>query len=104
MLLHHSSCSIRTLAERLDMSYYTTDRYDSGSRQGGLLVNGLVFVLSFIMSAVLAVIIAVPVFFLWNWLMPGIFGLGDITLSQAWGLTWLLSLLFPHCGVTKSRR
>jgi hypothetical protein len=33
---------------------------------------------------------------LWNWLMPDLFGLQQITIWQALGLSVLCSLLFPH--------
>lgn len=41
-----------------------------------------------------AVIITVPLYFLWNWLMPTIFGLNKITLLQVLGLALLSSILF----------
>jgi hypothetical protein len=50
---------------------------------GGLAV---VFVLSFLFGLF--------VMFLWNWLMPAIFGLPLITYWQAWGLVILAHLLF----------
>ncbi len=42
----------------------------------------------------LSVVLAIPVWLLWNWLMPMIFGLTKLTLIQAWGVTFLSSLLF----------
>ena len=39
-------------------------------------------------------IFAAPVWFLWNLLVPTIFGLGEITIWQAFGLTILCNLLF----------
>ena len=39
-------------------------------------------------------IFAIPVYFLWNALMPDIFNLKQITFSQALGLTFLTRLLF----------
>jgi hypothetical protein len=47
---------------------------------------GVVFLLS--------VVFAIPVWLLWNWLMPEIFALPEIGLLQAWGLILLSSLLF----------
>ncbi|GBC94557.1 hypothetical protein HRbin16_00341 [bacterium HR16] len=41
----------------------------------------------------LTILTAIPTYYLWNWLMPAIFGLKKVTLWQAWGiniLTWLL--------------
>ena len=52
-----------------------------------------------IVATVLLVLLAallssVPVMLLWDWLMPELFGLKEITLFQAWGLTFLCALLF----------
>lgn len=45
---------------------------------------------------------SVPVMYLWDWLMPTLFGLKTITLLQAWGLNSLCSMLFKSLqgGVT----
>ncbi len=49
---------------------------------GGLaLAFGLAFGLGFVVQA------------LWNWLMPGIFGLPELTYWQAWGLFILAHIL-----------
>ena len=53
--------------------------------QGILLVVGLLF-----LSALL---LAFPTYFLWNWLMPDIFGLGKIDILQALGLNFLSGIL-----------
>ena len=42
----------------------------------------------------LAAFMSLPVMLLWDWLMPTIFGLGEITWFQAWGLMFLCGLLF----------
>lgn len=34
------------------------------------------------------------VMWLWNWLMPVIFGLAEITYIQGWGLSFLCGMLF----------
>ena len=41
-----------------------------------------------------SLIVAIPTLLLWNWLMPLLFGLKEITLLQALGLNLLSSLLF----------
>ena len=44
------------------------------------------------------------VMLLWNWLMPAIFGLGTISFWQAFGLAFLIGLLFRvgvNCKVKK---
>lgn len=43
---------------------------------------------------VITLIIALPVMWLWDWLMPVLFGLPEITWLQAWGLALLCSMLF----------
>ena len=41
-----------------------------------------------------AIILAFPTMLLWNWLMPNIFGLTEITLYQAMGINFLSNILF----------
>ncbi len=43
---------------------------------------------------ILALIFAFPTMWLWNWLMPVIFGLTKITFWQALGINLLSSILF----------
>lgn len=50
---------------------------------GGLL---LIFVIS--------MLLALPVMWLWNWLMPTLFGLTTVTWLEAWGLNLLCGFLF----------
>lgn len=58
-------------------------------------VIGLVFVVS--------VILAIPVWLLWNWLCPTIWGWPDVSLLQAWGLLLLCGFLFkPSSTSSKS--
>ncbi len=52
--------------------------------------------------AVVIVILGYPVMLLWNWLMPGIFGLSEITFWQAIGLNVLCTILFrPTINIKK---
>lgn len=44
----------------------------------------------------LSLVLSLPVMWLWDWLMPTIFNLKEITLFQAWGLNFLCSLLFKN--------
>lgn len=44
----------------------------------------------------ISLVCALPVMWLWDWLMPTIFGLNEITLFQAWGLSVLCGLLFKN--------
>jgi hypothetical protein len=41
-----------------------------------------------------AAIWSLPIMLLWDWLMPSLFGLPEITWLQAWGLMFLVGLLF----------
>jgi hypothetical protein len=41
-----------------------------------------------------AIILAFPTMFLWNWLMPDIFGLVRIDLYQAMGINFITHILF----------
>lgn len=42
----------------------------------------------------ITLLMALPVMWLWNWLMPELFGLSTLTFWQALGLSALTSLLF----------
>lgn len=46
-----------------------------------------------ILMFVSALFTAIPVMLLWDWLMPALFHLVEITLFQAWGLAWLCGIL-----------
>lgn len=48
-----------------------------------------------------AAVMSLPVMLLWDWLMPTIFGLPEITWFQAWGLLFLCGLLFKNHTVKK---
>ena len=51
---------------------------------------------------IVATVMSIPVMLLWDWLMPGIFGLREITWFEAWGLLFLSGLLFKsHTTVKK---
>lgn len=53
-----------------------------------------IIVSSIILVVVIAVIVAIPFYYLWNWLMPELFGLKNITLLQSLGLLLLSGFLF----------
>lgn len=42
-----------------------------------------------------SIVVAFPVKWLWNWLVPEIFGARPISAVQAWGLVFLAHLIFP---------
>lgn len=58
-----------------------------------VVIGTLLFILLF------AVISAIPLYFLWNWLMPVIFGLKTITFVQSVGLAYLSRVLFGSTNV-----
>lgn len=49
--------------------------------------------------AIIAIIIGFPIKWLWNWIMPNIFGLPEISFWMALGIALLISILFG--GVIK---
>lgn len=60
----------------------------------GLIKGVFIIVFVAIVFAIAGIVTAIPVYFLWNWLMPTIFGLKVIGFWQAWGLVFLSALLF----------
>ena len=52
----------------------------------------------------ISIIFAIPVWLLWNWLMPVIFGITKVSLLQAWGLTFLCSLLFKSNSISSDKK
>ncbi len=68
----------------------------------GLRIAGMV-VLGIVGAGVFALVFGWLVMILWNWLMPAVFRLGEITYWQAFGLVILAKLIFggfgkPHHG------
>lgn len=61
-------------------------------------------ILTYLIFAIIAVFGAIPLYFLWNWLMPAIFGIKIITFWQAWGLVWLTGILFKSSVTCKSSK
>jgi membrane protein required for beta-lactamase induction len=53
------------------------------------------------MIAIVIVILGYPLMLLWNWLMPIIFNLPEITLWQAIGLNLLSTILFKSTTTIK---
>lgn len=70
------------------------------------IVAGLSMTVIFLAIAVIsALLTAIPVFLLWNWLMPELFHLPMISIVQALGLAVLASLLFKsNSGSKKADR
>jgi membrane protein required for beta-lactamase induction len=53
------------------------------------------------MIAIAVVLLGYPLMLLWNWLMPVIFGLPEITFWQAIGLNFLSTILFKSTTTIK---
>ena len=53
--------------------------------------------------AVTAIILGLPLMWLWNWLMPTIFGLSEITFWQACGLQLLATILFKPTSLKTNK-
>lgn len=54
-------------------------------------IKGMLYALVFLL---LTFLFAIPTYYLWNWLMPEIFGLKTITFIQAFGINMLTGSLF----------
>ena len=53
-------------------------------------------VLTVTVAFVASIILAWPVKWLWNWLVPALFGGVPVSVAQAWGLILLAQLLIPR--------
>ena len=58
------------------------------------VICGFLGITNIILIAVYSVVTAIPTYFLWNWLMPLLFGIKTLTLFQAWGINFLVGILF----------
>lgn len=58
----------------------------------GMVIAGVTFALVF------AMVFGIAVQYLWNWLMPGLFGLKTITFIQAFALIIICKILFTGIG------
>ena len=57
-----------------------------------------------LLLTVWSLILAWPMQLLWNWLAPSIFGLGKITILQAFGFKLLLGLIFGRVSFNETRK
>ncbi len=46
-----------------------------------------------LIAVFMGILVGFPIMWLWNWLMPVVFGLPKITFLQAWGMFVLSNLL-----------
>lgn len=56
---------------------------------------------SLLIIVIVAIILALPTMWLWNWLMPHLFGLVSITFWEALGINLLSGVLFNQGGSSK---
>ena len=71
----------------------------------GYILFGLTAAVAFVALIFgISLVFSIPVWLLWNWLMPVIFGLKPLTLIQAWGLTFLCSILFKSSNTNTTKR
>lgn len=56
---------------------------------------------SLLIIVIVAIILALPTMWLWNWLMPHLFGLVSITFWEALGINLLSGVLFNRGGSSK---
>ena len=64
--------------------------------------NLVTFIIALVFVAIFALILAFPVMWLWNWIMPAVFGLIKITFWQALGINLLCGFLFRGTTTVKS--
>lgn len=64
--------------------------------------NLVTFIVALVFVAIFALILALPVMWLWNWIMPAVFGLIKITFWQALGINLLCGFLFRGTTTVKS--
>lgn len=61
-------------------------------------------ILTVIIIAIIGLIVAIPVYYLWNWIMPQVFAISAITYWQAWGIYLLASILFKSTRSPKNKK
>ncbi|MCP4130108.1 MAG: hypothetical protein GY754_03725 [bacterium] len=72
--------------------HYNKKRVPKFLRIIGMVMAGVAFAVCF------ALIFGLVLQYLWNWLMPGLFGLATITYWQAFGILILAKILFGSFG------
>ena len=69
-----------------------------------ILTFTLIPLVAILLLIVWSLILAWPMQMLWNWLVPTIFGLGKISFFQAFGLKFLLGLVFGRVSFNETRK
>ena len=69
-----------------------------------VIETGFIVGIVIVTVVVIFILVAFPTMWLWNWLMPEIFGLTTISWLQALGLLALSNLLFKSSSITTKRK
>lgn len=67
-----------------------------------LFVSLVAIVFVAVLSVAFTALFALPVEWLWNYVVPALFGLKSITFMQAWALNLLCSFLFKSSNTSTS--
>lgn len=68
------------------------------------ILRYLLYFVSFAIAvAAMSLAIAFPVNYLWNWLMPKIFGLPELSYWESFGAIWLFQLLLPSSWINQQK-
>lgn len=71
---------------------------DSFEKESVKVFLGVFFKVLFL-TVVFSLLLAFPTMWLWNWLMPAIFGLKTLTFWESLGMTFLCSMLFGKVNI-----
>lgn len=70
--------------------------------EGIAMVVGLV-VTVFVVAFLLGMVMAWPVMWIWNYMMPDLFGMPELTYWQAFWGSFMAKLIFPNNSVSTSK-
>ena len=66
-----------------------------------VILEGMLKIMAIV--SLVCLLLGLPLMLLWNWLMPIIFGLSEISFWQAVGLNLLASILFARTATTNNK-
>jgi hypothetical protein len=66
-----------------------------------VILEGILKIMAIV--SLVCLLLGLPLMLLWNWLMPVIFGLSEISFWQAVGLNLLASILFARTATTNNK-
>jgi hypothetical protein len=66
-----------------------------------VILEGILKIMAIV--SLVCLLLGLPLMLLWNWLMPIIFGLSEISFWQAVGLNLLASILFARTTTTNNK-